>query len=100
MKASLASLGPVLIGAGLRPQGRKPFAVWGPGDPHFSGAGQVCHVTRSGSGTAPGSFMVSPVPLPVSSSHRRERKAISGQDTPNLPSQLPRVTVAVKTHQT
>lgn len=97
MKASLASLGPVLIGAGLRPQGRKPFAVWGLGDPHFSGAGQV---TRGGSGTAPGSFMVSSVPLPVSSSHRRERKAISGRDTPNLPSQLPRVTVAVKTHQT
>lgn len=41
MKASLASLGPVLIGAGRRPQGRKPFAVWGLGDPHFSGAGQV-----------------------------------------------------------
>lgn len=58
MKASLASLGPVLIGAGRRPQGRKPFAVWGLGDPHFSGAGQVRRVARGGSGTAPGSSML------------------------------------------
>lgn len=58
MKASVASLGPVLMGAGLRPQGRKPFAVWGLGDPHFSGAGQMRHVTRGGGGTAPGSFML------------------------------------------
>ena len=47
-----------------------------------------------------GRTVVSPIALPMSSSRRRERKAISQWDTPNLPSQLAQVTVVIKTHQT
>lgn len=39
-------------------------------------------------------------PLPVPSSRRREKRAVTRWGTPHRPNPLPRVTVVIKTHQT